>query len=100
MVIKMFAQSINCCSANPDHFVQSFFWARHVCASRQPLVENVQHDPQCPWSLIGVMIPLVLQSILISVSLAYTKLLLPSSFFFCCKLVLVVVAEQSCESIK
>ena len=36
--------------------------ARKCCPSTDPVVEKDQHEPHCPWFLMGVTAPLVRQS--------------------------------------
>lgn len=41
--------------------------AKNQAPSMDPVAENDQHDPHCPWFLIGVTAPLVLQSQLVGI---------------------------------
>merc|ERR1711935_246485 len=52
-------QSTSCCSERETRALE----ATKFIPSIDPVVENDQHDPQCPWFLTGVTAPLVLQSI-------------------------------------
>jgi hypothetical protein len=51
-------QSTNCCSENERRFL----FLRKLAPSSDPVVEKAQHDPHCPWFLMGVTAPLVDQS--------------------------------------
>merc|ERR1719253_739619 len=52
-------QSISCCSDRET----SLPFLMKLAPSIEPVVENDQHEPHCPWFLTGVTAPLVLQSI-------------------------------------
>jgi hypothetical protein len=51
-------QSTNCYSENDNKLLLLMKFK----PSNEPVVENDQHDPHCPWFLIGVTAPLALQS--------------------------------------
>merc|ERR1712190_146481 len=52
------SQSTNCCSLSET----SLPLAISQAPSEEPVVENDQHEPHCPWFLTGVTAPLVVQS--------------------------------------
>jgi hypothetical protein len=51
-------QSTNCCSEKLNKF---FPLNKKLAPSNEPVVEKAQHEPHCPWFLIGVTAPAVTQ---------------------------------------
>lgn len=57
-------QSTNYYSENESNLPVAKKWA----PSKDPVVENAQHEPHYPWSLTAVIAPFVLQSTVVAAS--------------------------------